>query len=591
MSSLRFVIARLKNSSPAELVYRMGHILMENKLRHAFKKNRRPFKTTDITTSVLHKLIAPAIAGKVDPKSFQLIMSGYEYSLNSNLPQLHNCNEMLRNRFCCDINPSSLDVDIRTLWEPARMQHIMQMLARISNETDSELNTKVKNFARSAILKWITDNPFLAGPGYMSAMECGLRITVFFYALKHLDNLTEDERLVVMNTIHDHAWWIEQRLSLYSSLGNHTVCECVGLIFAGALFRDNPTGKQWLAKAIELLQKELYHQILDDGGPAEQSIAYHRFVLDQYWLAVDFLEKNNLLDCSSFICRLKAGENFLQAFRTNEGYVQLGDSDEGYALAPGLGPKRETVTNNRERYTHFAQSGYSVIRTDSEMLLTFDHGPLGMAPLYNHGHADALSITLSLGGTPLIVDSGTYKYNGDQVFRKYFKGTRAHNTVTVDNRDQAFQETGFIWSDPYTAKLLDQKELPEYLWLQGIHDGYLRQPGGVIHQRSIICTCDNFVEIRDSFTGSGQHKYEINFHIHPAARISQHKGWWRIESNGSAINIKLEDGEFIKHSGEESPPLGWYSPSYGIKSPCPVLQCVKQGLPSDISFRTIIRPE
>ena len=45
-------------------------------------------------------------------------------------------------------------------------------------------------------------------------------------------------------------------------------------------------------RGIDLLQQELFHQILDDGGPAEQSLNYHRFVLDLYWLAVDFMEKN-----------------------------------------------------------------------------------------------------------------------------------------------------------------------------------------------------------------------------------------------------------------------------------------------------------
>ena len=31
-------------------------------------------------------------------------------------------------------------------------------------------------------------------------------------------------------------------------------------------------------------------QILDDGGPAEQSFSYHRFVLDLYWLAIGILD-------------------------------------------------------------------------------------------------------------------------------------------------------------------------------------------------------------------------------------------------------------------------------------------------------------
>ena len=73
-------------------------------------------------------------------------------------------------------------------------------------------------------------------------------------------------------------------------------------------------------------------------------------------------------------------------------------------------------------YKSFPEAGYAVIRTP-EILFTFDYGPLGMAPLYNHGHADALSITLSVNGDLLIVDPGTYAYNGVPEFRRYFKGT------------------------------------------------------------------------------------------------------------------------------------------------------------------------
>jgi len=85
---------------------------------------------------------------------------------------------------------------------------------------------------------------------------------------------------------------VSRNLALYSSLGNHTVCECIGLVFGGAVFRETGEGKKWLSRGCTLLEKELSHQILDDGGPAEQSLNYHRFVLDLYWLACGFLEKN-----------------------------------------------------------------------------------------------------------------------------------------------------------------------------------------------------------------------------------------------------------------------------------------------------------
>lgn len=40
--------------------------------------------------------------------------------------------------------------------------------------------------------------------------------------------------------------------------------------------------------------------------------------------------------------------------------------------------------------------------------------------------------------------------------------------------------------------------------------------------------------------------------------------------------------------GEEDPPFGWYSPTYGIKMKSGVLSCLIEGAPEDVSFMTAI---
>ena len=51
-----------------------------------------------------------------------------------------------------------------------------------------------------------------------------------------------------------------------------------------------------------------------------------------------------------------------------------------------------------------------------------------------HKHADDLSFLLSYGKTDFFVDSGKYNYNEANVYRKYFRSTMAHNTITVDGK-------------------------------------------------------------------------------------------------------------------------------------------------------------
>ncbi len=591
MSSLRFIHARLKNSSPQELFYRARLLVGEKKTRRMFLKGKKALQQPPLEAAELQTLVAPEICGPVDAETIRTLLEGFRFCLNTDQALIHECEGRLQNIYHGDIRPGELACDIRSLWEPARLQHLTLMVAwLLQKDSESVSRADVSEYAHNTVMKWLTDNPFLSGPHYLSAMECGLRITAFFFTLKHLDCLTRNDRQLLLEAIYDHAWWIERRLSLYSSLGNHTVCECVGLVFAGAVYRRHADGRRWLKRAINLLHQELHHQILNDGGPAEQSFAYHRFVLDQYWLVVDLLESNCLHDCTAFKERLQAGENFLHAYQGVEGLPAIGDSDDGHAIAPGLFPKRHFMVMEDQQHSHrtFSTSGYTVVRGKGDTLLTFDHGPLGMSPLYNHGHADALSVTLSICGTPFLVDCGTYRYNGIPSFRRYFKGTRAHNTVTVDGLDQAVQATGFIWAEAFSSNLGRVVKAESNLLIEASHDGYCRLARQVRHFRSIKNTPDGSWVISDHFLGSGLHTFEINYHFHPAVSVMKHDNSWLAECNGHKMMFKLSNGSFSIHKGEENPPLGWFSPAYNVNMPSPVLQAIKSGAPSEVKFETRI---
>jgi len=81
------------------------------------------------------------------------------------------------------------------------------------------------------------------------------------------------------------------------------------------------------------------------------------------------------------------------------------------------------------------KGGYYVLATDrgaeNEMLVVLDAEPLGLPPLYAHGHADALSFRLSYGGHEFLIDPGTFCYYTPTLWRWYFRGTAAHNTVRL----------------------------------------------------------------------------------------------------------------------------------------------------------------
>jgi len=505
-----------------------------------------------------------------------------------------------RNHFFADIPLNSASPDIRAVWEPARLQHLTLVLEAIRRGSSAENSDRLKSFARSAVLEWIGRNPFLRGPHYISVMECALRIPVFFLALKNLDNLSPMERRVLGQAMFEHAWLTRQRLSLYSSRGNHTVTETVGLILAGAVFRESAQGREWLATGIRLLEEDSIRQILDDGGPAEQSLNYHRFVLDLYWLAVDFLEKNRLHDGSSLKVGLTQGEEFLSAIRDENGdFPSIGDSDDGRAVAPGLHPVRgEGVekpdgqlagAGKKAVYIRtFPNAGYTVIKTSDGLRLTFDHGPLGLAPLYNHGHADALSVTLSVRGRPFLVDPGTFRYNGVPEWRRCFKGARAHNTVTIDGRDQADQLTGVIWDKTYQV-VTARREISPGRWLiRAAHNGYQRLNPPVVHIRTLYFEGPGLLIIKDAFQGGGEHEFELNYHLHPEVEVEKVEEWTWLQSGPAGVYMKCFEGEFAVFRGCQDPWLGWYSSSYGRVEETTTLQVRRKKPAQEIVFTTII---
>lgn len=338
---LRFYLTRFNNASFSELVHRTRGAILSFRLKALFGRGKLHLKIPAIDHAAVELLQLPGFQYYVEEQVLGSLLQGGVFALNEDKERIERFEEEWRGVFFADVRVPPSGLDIRMIWEPARLQHVTILLlyAQINNGLPGM--ERLRSVAKNAVLDWIEKNPFLSGPHYQSAMECGLRIPVFVYALKILDNLPPSEQGRILDAIYQHAWWISRRLSLYSSLGNHTVCECAGLIFAGAIFGSAPQARTWMARGLALLWQELHHQILDDGGPAEQSFGYLRFILDLYWLVIDFLEKNRLHDCTDWKPRLVLGENFLKAFQDARGHVPaIGDSDDGYAVAPGIYPRR-----------------------------------------------------------------------------------------------------------------------------------------------------------------------------------------------------------------------------------------------------------
>lgn len=478
--------------------------------------------------------------------------------------------------------------DVRKLWEVSRLQHLVD-LALLSRTGTSEERGTALSLICAQLDSWVEDNPPLEGANYISSMECALRIVAVCHALDLVRDRTDERRpwQALVTIVASHAPLIEKRLSLHSSAGNHLLSEGVGLVYAGALFPEFGEAARWLSNGLTILTREAARQVLSDGGGIEQAFGYHRYNIQLLALTVALLERSGIEVPVTMSEALARGTRFLSIVAPNpENFPYVGDSDSGFALSrfhlvsgASSPPVAEIET--------FPESGYTAARisTDPPIRLLFDHGTLGMAPGFGHGHADALAVLLSSNGQDLMVDAGTYTYTGDQRWRRYFRSTLAHNTVTVDGQDQSRQEGCFLWSRPYCCSLVATQVNQAGGRLLAQHDGYRHL--AVRHVRGIAWNSGQWLVVWDRIEGEGTHRLELHWHLgsQPLRRVGRNV---TLAVADGQISLEFTGGEVSVHCGEEDPAIGWRSPRYGVRVPIPTLKVASSGsVPHE--FITLLR--
>lgn len=523
-----------------------------------------------------------------------------------------------RDAFCFDIDfRRQQDLgDAKYVWELNRLQRL-QPVAALGAVTN---NDEVCEICLAELESWIDANPPFFGLNWSSGIELALRIMsiVVVTTLVNSNRFSDELRAKVVRTLAYHGIWLERFPSRFSSANNHLIAEAAGLFILGALLPDLPRAAEWLSTSRRILEREALLQILPDGVGAEQSLTYSAFTLE--WLLVcSLLAKrlgapfpNRVLD------RLHAGATFLKALVDTAGNSpKIGDDDEGSVLfftsggeayvraiigysasaldQPNLAAGAPMQFGNvlfahaavrqhsEPGFQLFPTGGYSVARLgagDDEVLLVVDHGALGYLSLAAHGHADALSIWLHLSGRPVLVDAGTFGYKNAGPWRRYFKGTPAHNTLAVGGESSSTFADSFIWSQKASARPVLCRLQPE-ITIEGEHDGFHRR-FGAIHRRR-VSVCSRQISVCDSLIGAGrQLPVEINWLFHPDLRAQIDGDVCVVTTEEDAPLLKVRGVGPLKprlYHGHEHPVRGWYSRRFGQKEPA--YQCSFQGLLAD----------
>ncbi|HEX5621997.1 MAG TPA: alginate lyase family protein [Solirubrobacteraceae bacterium] len=395
------------------------------------------------------------------------------------------------------------------------------------------------------------------------------RILNWIYAWQEFGELSPGHAARLLGSIGDQTAHVRENLAPER---NHRTLELYALLITALALPLPDDGL--LDFAIAELETNLHNDFRADGVHIEASTHYHCIALRSFVGARENCRGYGFQLSAEFDARLAKALDFAVHCRRPDGLIpMLSDADTGdYAELLALAGDPQPTALNAD----FPHGGYYTQRSGwgpDDAFLIFDCGPLGDG---GHGHYDLLSVEAYAHGRLLLVDPGRFTYDeGPPNLRHWFRGTAAHNTVTVDGRDQT----------PYTRKR------PDGPTAEGRFLGRTSAPGidvlagearspvyDALHQRRITFVHGRSWVIEDRLRGETEHEYDLRYHLAPGDAVIDGE---TVRAAGltlhlaGAAQIRLEPG--------------WIAPEYGTRIEAPVVSAKQWG--RDATFTTIVVPE
>ncbi len=288
------------------------------------------------------------------------------------------------------------------------------------------------------------------------------------------------------------------------------------------LFPFIPESKKWAKEGRKWLEKEVAYQVYEDGTFLQFSMNYHRVLIQLFSFGISLTETYKKPFSKLFYQRAYASLNFLyQCLQEENGYLPNYGANDGALFFPltntdyrdyrsQLNTLHHVLTKEKlfdgvlinEEYCWVQNKanpkyGFKPL-TKSFGVLSFENGgyytcrtneSFTFVRCGNHkdrpSHADNLHVDIWVKGQNVLRDSGTYKYNTSKEFSGYFTGSKAHNTVVVNDASQMLKGSRFIWY--YWTQCLNSKweETNDDYIFQGTIKAFQQLSNKATHSRII----------------------------------------------------------------------------------------------------------
>ncbi len=477
--------------------------------------------------------------------------------------------------------------DIKFVWEKSRFSWLLTVC-----RYDYHYDEDHAEFAIEQILDWIDKNPLNCGPNYKCSQETSIRILNWLFALnfyRKSEALTDNRWNKIITSIYWQTDHVMKNInfSRIAVRNNHAITETLTLYLMGLMFPMMKGASSWKRKGKKWFEQEIDYQIEDDGTFIQDSMNYHRVVIQLLTYAIAIADKQGERFSDFVYEKAYKSVNFLYQcqeptsgwlpnYGANDGSLFFPLSDNDYRdYRPQLdalhGLLTETtlyenlnhnyyedrgwfsgcISNGRKLYpkiekqyglVKFEKSGYYLMRESNA--LTFIRCGL----FKTNGSNDQLHLDVWYKGRNILMDGGSYKYNTDEQTVRYFAGTESHNTVMVGDYDMMQKGTRFMWF--YPPSVLSANIREEYF--DFVFEGKVcafKQIGGngvVIHRKIKKIKANPEWEVTDTIEGA-------------PLEIIKRQLWHTDLNHNENLNLIFEsDGERVEKEG-------WTSDYYGIK--------------------------
>jgi len=316
--------------------------------------------------------------------------------------------------------------------------------------------------------------------------------------------------------------------------------------------------------ALPIFEREILHQVYDDGGDYESSTGYHVLVAQMFTTAYLVMRAAGDQPSACYRARLESMYCLMYALANRQGALpHIGDCDDGRVellsddleqmvtldvsdrdslrviglLGLGdalfdLGYNASSADNcwygskspaSRKQVSSsgiWQQTGVAVHRCGDAQIV-FCALPNGIHGKGSHTHNDKLSVLLRIGGKDFLCDRGTGVYTRDTAKRNSFRSTASHNTIVINGAEQnsIWSETSQVFRIGREAEVtpIELSKHDGVITFTSSHNGYRRF--GVIHSRSVRSLTDDSLLIEDEMQGSGSHSFQLNFWVPDNWRI------------------------------------------------------------------------